>query len=109
MVGEAVHVGGGRGAVLGLVTQSCPTLCNPMDCSPPGSSVHDNSAGKNTDVGCHAVLQIFPTKGLNPGVEPRGWTQAESTLQVDSLLSQPPGKPGGWGACNLCTFPLISY
>ena len=23
-----------------LVTQSCPTLCNPMDCSPPGSSVH---------------------------------------------------------------------
>ena len=23
-----------------LVAQSCPTLCNPMDCSPPGSSVH---------------------------------------------------------------------
>ncbi|CAI9168991.1 unnamed protein product [Rangifer tarandus platyrhynchus] len=23
-----------------LVTQTCPTLCNPMDCSPPGSSVH---------------------------------------------------------------------
>ena len=23
-----------------LVTQSCPTLCDPMDCSPPGSSVH---------------------------------------------------------------------
>ena len=27
-------------AVLCLVTQSCPTLCDPMDCSPPGSSVH---------------------------------------------------------------------
>ena len=26
--------------VILLVTQSCPTLCNPMDCSPPGSSVH---------------------------------------------------------------------
>ena len=25
---------------LALVAQSCPTLCNPMDCSPPGSSVH---------------------------------------------------------------------
>ena len=25
---------------VGLVSQSCPTLCNPMDCSPPGSSVH---------------------------------------------------------------------
>ena len=24
-----------------LVTQSCPTLCDPMDCSPPGSSVHE--------------------------------------------------------------------
>ena len=22
------------------VAQSCPTLCNPMDCSPPGSSIH---------------------------------------------------------------------
>ena len=27
-------------AVLCLVTQSCPTLCDPMDCTPPGSSVH---------------------------------------------------------------------
>ena len=32
---------------------SCPTLCNPMDCSPPGSSVHGDSLGKNTGVGCH--------------------------------------------------------
>ena len=23
-----------------LVTQSCPSLCDPLDCSPPGSSVH---------------------------------------------------------------------
>ena len=46
--------------------QSCPTLCNPMDCSPPGSSVHGNSLGKNTGVGCYAFLQgIFPTWGLN--------------------------------------------
>ena len=52
-----------------LVTQSCPTLCNPMDCSPPGSSVHGDSPGKNTGVGCHALLQgIFPTQGLNPAL-----------------------------------------
>ena len=38
------------------VTQSCPSLCNPMDCSPPGSSVHGDSPGKNTGVGCHALL-----------------------------------------------------
>jgi len=40
-----------------------------MDCSPPGSSVHGDSPGKNTGVGCHALLQgIFPTQGLNPGL-----------------------------------------
>ena len=56
-------------AVLCLVTQSCPTLCNPMDCSLPGSSVHGDSLGKNTGVGCHALLQgIFLTQGSNPGL-----------------------------------------
>ena len=56
-------------AVLCLVTQSCPTLCNPMDCSPPGSSVHGDSPGENTGLGCHALLQeIFPTQGSNPGL-----------------------------------------
>ena len=40
-----------------LVAQLCPTLCDPMDCSPPGSSVHGDSPGKNTGVVCHALLQ----------------------------------------------------
>ena len=49
-----------------LVTQSCPTLCDIMNCSPPGSSVHGDSPGKNIGVGCHAPLQgIFPTQGSN--------------------------------------------
>ena len=52
-----------------LVAQSCPTLCDPMDDSPPGSSVHEESLTKNTRVCCHALLLqgIFPTQGLNPG------------------------------------------
>ena len=46
--------------------QSCLTLCDPLDCTPPGSSVHGDSPGKNTGVGCHALLQgIFLTQGLN--------------------------------------------
>ena len=46
--------------------QSCLTLCDPMDYSPPGSSVHGDSPGKNTGVGSHALLQrIFPTQGSN--------------------------------------------
>ena len=40
--------------VLGLVTQLYPTLCDPMDCSPPGSFVYGDSPGKNTRVGSHA-------------------------------------------------------
>ena len=37
-------------AVLCLVSQPRLTLCDPMDCSPPGSSVHGESPGKNTEV-----------------------------------------------------------
>ena len=37
-----------------LVSQSCRTPFDPMDCSPPGFSVHGDSPGKNTGVGCHA-------------------------------------------------------
>ena len=51
-----------------LVIQSCLTLCNSMDCSPPGSSVHGDCPDKNTGVGCHTLLRgIFPTQGSNPG------------------------------------------
>ena len=42
------------------------TLCSPMDCSSPGSSVHGIFLGKNIGVGCHFLLQgIFPTQGSN--------------------------------------------
>ena len=39
-------------AVLCLIAQSCPTLCDSMDCSPPCPSVHGDSPGQNTGVGC---------------------------------------------------------
>ena len=46
--------------------QSCLSLCDPMDCTLPGSSVFGDSPGRNTGVGFHALLQgIFPTQGLN--------------------------------------------
>ena len=49
--------------LLCLATQSCLTFCKPMDCSPPGSSVHGDSPGRKTGVGFHALLQgIFPTQ-----------------------------------------------
>ena len=77
-----------------LVAQSCPTLCNLMDCSPPGSSVHGDSPGKSTGVGCHALLLqgIFPTQGSNPGL-PHG-------RQI-VLPTEPPGKPKNTGVGSL--------
>ena len=52
-----------------LVLQSCPTLCDPMDYSPLDSSVYGDSPGKNTGVGCHALLQgIFSTQRKNLGL-----------------------------------------
>ena len=48
------------------VTKSCLTLCDPMDCRPPGTSVPGDSLDKNTGVGCHALLQgSFPTQESN--------------------------------------------
>ena len=39
--------------------QSCPTLCDPIDCSPPGSPRPWVSPGKNPGVGCHFLLQCM--------------------------------------------------
>ena len=80
-------------AMLCLVTQSCPTICDPMDGRPLGSSVHGESLGKNTGVGCHPLLQgDLP----NSGFESRS-----PVLQVDTLFSEPPEKLKNTGVGSL--------
>ena len=70
--------------------QSYLALCDPMDYSLPGSSVHGDSPGKNTEVGCRALLQgIFPTQRSNPHL------LCHLYWQVGSLPPAPPGKPMG--------------
>ena len=72
--------------------QSCLILCSTMDCSPQGSSVHVDSP-ENTGVGCHAFLQgNLPNLGIKLRCP---------TLQVDSLLTEPPGKPKNTGVDSL--------
>ena len=81
-----------------LVTESCPTLWDPMDCSPPGSTVYGIPQGKNTGVACHSFLQwIFPAEGLNPGLP--YWRQILHYLshQRSSLITMCP--------CLISTFP----
>ena len=70
-----------------LIIQSCPTLCNPMDCSPPGSSVH-------------GILWQEYWSGLPcppPGDLPDSGIElaspASPALQVNSLLLSHPGSP----------------
>ena len=79
-----------------LVTQSCPTFCKSMDCSPRGSSVHRISQA--------IILEwvVFPSPGYLPnlGVEP-----ASPTSQADSLPSEPPSltqttKKKCWQECG---------
>ena len=51
------------------VSQSYLTLCDPTDCSPPGSSIHGIVQVRIQEQVCHSLLQgIFPTLGLNPGL-----------------------------------------
>ena len=71
------------GKVKVLVIQSCLTLFDPMDGSPPGSSVHGIPPGKNTGLGGHFLLQgIFPIQGKPTSPE----------LQTDSLSAEKTGK-----------------
>ena len=62
----------------GLVAKSCLTLCSPMDCSLPGSSVHGYSK-KNTGECNHS----FSRGSSNPGIRP-----VSPALQADSLPNE---------------------
>ena len=69
------------------VAQSSPTLCDPMDCSLSGFSVHGIFQAR--------VLEWIPSPGdlPNPGIEP-----GSPALPADALPSEPPGKPHHIGA-----------
>ena len=69
-----------------LATQSCPTLCNLVDCSTPGFSVHGDSPGKNTSVGWYALLQarILVWVGMPFS---RGFSQPRDRTQVFSCIA----------------------
>ena len=78
-----------------LVGKSCPTLCDPMDCSPSGSSVHGIFPGKNTGVGCcFLLLGIFLTQRSNP------WTHVSWTAGR-FFTAEPPEKPWNSVYCLL--------
>ena len=57
-----------------LATQSCLTLCNPMDCSSPGSSVYQNLQARILEwVAILFSRGILPIQGLNPNLPHCRW------------------------------------
>ena len=62
---------------------SCVRLCDPVDCRPPGSSVHGISQARILEWVAISISRDLP----NPGIEP-----GSPALQADTLTSEPPGK-----------------
>ena len=78
--------------MLCLVTQLCPTLCDPMDCSPPGSSVNGVSRQEH-----YNGLPCLPPGDLpNPGIKLR-----PPALEMDSISPELPGKSKDTGLGSL--------
>ena len=90
-----------------LVTQSCPTLCNPMDRSSPGSFVHGILQAR--------ILEWVAISSSRVSSRPRDWTTCTG-WQADALLSKPshahthirshpdpslpPSQPAHWGSSS---------
>ena len=66
-----------------LVVQSCATVCDPMNCSLPGFSVHKILQARILEWVAFPTPDDLPDPGTEPG---------SPALQADSLPSEPPGK-----------------
>ena len=89
-----------RACVCVLVAQSCPNLCNSMDYSPPGSSVHGILQARILE-----WVAIFFSKGSSqPGIEPR-----YPALQADALLSELLGKSSLHLGCHRSAVSLSIF
>ena len=86
-----------------LVTQSCPTLCEPMDCVAHQDPLSMRFFGQE-----HWSWLPFPSPGdlPDPGIKP-----GSPALQADSLPSEPPGKPtqAGLGPCRALHAPCRKH
>ena len=87
-----------RALLLFLVAQSCLTLCDPMDYSPPGSSVHGILQAR--------IVEQVAMPSSRGSYHPRDQTQV-SHIWAESLMSEPPGKPKNTGMGSLSLLQQI--
>ena len=79
-------------------SQSCLTLCNPVDCGPPGSSVH--RIFQEGILSCYFLLGDLP----NPGIK-----MASSALAGRFFTTEPPGKPPRLIKNNQIKFTCVCF
>ena len=53
------------------VAQLCPTLCNPINCSPPGSSVHGILQARTLELAAISFSRALPSLGIEPMIDDR--------------------------------------
>ena len=76
------------------IVKMCPTLCDPTDCSLPGSSIHGIFQARILEW----VVISFSGDLPNSGIKPRS-----PALQADSLPSEPQGKASAYNSrSNIC-------
>ena len=92
---------GGRdfSCVCVLFTQSCPTLCDPMDCSPPGSSVQGVLQARILEWVAIPFSRDLPDSGIEPG---------SPALAGGFFTTEPPGKPTVDSCCALISVKTSS-
>ena len=96
-------------AVLCSAAQSRPTLCDPVDCSPQGSSIPGDSPGKSTGLGCHALLQgIFPTQWSIPGLPHCRWILYHLSHQGSPRILEWVADPFSRGTSQLRNWTQVS-
>ena len=90
-----------------LVAQSCPTLFDPMDCSPPGSSVHEIFQAR--------ILEWVAISFSRGSFQPRNWTRVSCIVKSQSqecersVFITIPKKGNAKDCSNYCTIALISH
>ena len=81
---------------------SCPTLCDPVDCSPPGSSVHGILQARILEWGAMPSFGDLP----NPGIKPT--SPLAPALQA-GFTTEPPGKPLELAYMPVCLIVLADH
>ena len=91
--------------------QSCLTLCDPIDGSPPGSAVPGISPGKNTGVGCHFLLQCMKVKSKSEVAQscPTLCDPIDCSLQGSSVHGIFQARVLEWGAIAFSGLPYSLF